>query len=120
MANFWKKAFGAVDLEDMDYVGDDTTYQDDPVSYDQEDEAEEYEAPVVNRRTVKSNVIEMDRSRRISEDSKMMQMKMCIRDSYKGGLRFHPSVYIGIIKFLGFEQIFKNSLTGLPLSLIHI
>ncbi len=74
MANFWKKAFGAVDLEDMDYVGDDTTYQDDPVSYDQEDEAEEYEAPVVNRRTVKSNVIEMDRSRRISEDSKMMQM----------------------------------------------
>lgn len=32
---------------------------------------------------------------------------------YKGGLRFHPSVYVGIIKFLGFEQIFKNSLTGL-------
>ncbi|MFH1846654.1 MAG: NADP-specific glutamate dehydrogenase [Candidatus Omnitrophota bacterium] len=32
---------------------------------------------------------------------------------YKGGLRFHPSVYAGIIKFLGFEQIFKNSLTGL-------
>ena len=34
---------------------------------------------------------------------------------YKGGLRFHPSVYLGIIKFLGFEQIFKNSLTGLPM-----
>ena len=34
---------------------------------------------------------------------------------YKGGLRFHPSVYEGIIKFLGFEQIFKNSLTGLPI-----
>ena len=34
---------------------------------------------------------------------------------YKGGLRFHPSVYIGIIKFLAFEQIFKNSLTGLPI-----
>jgi glutamate dehydrogenase (NADP+) len=34
---------------------------------------------------------------------------------YKGGLRFHPSVYIGIIKFLGFEQILKNSLTGLPI-----
>lgn len=32
---------------------------------------------------------------------------------YKGGLRFHPSVYLGIIKFLGFEQILKNSLTGL-------
>ncbi len=34
---------------------------------------------------------------------------------YKGGIRFHPSVYEGIIKFLGFEQIFKNSLTGLPI-----
>ena len=34
---------------------------------------------------------------------------------YKGGLRFHPSVYSGIIKFLGFEQVFKNSLTGLPI-----
>jgi len=34
---------------------------------------------------------------------------------YKGGLRFHPTVYPGIIKFLGFEQIFKNSLTGLPI-----
>ncbi len=34
---------------------------------------------------------------------------------YKGGLRFHPSVYPGIIKFLGFEQTFKNSLTGLPI-----
>ncbi len=34
---------------------------------------------------------------------------------YKGGLRFHPSVNLGIIKFLGFEQIFKNALTGLPI-----
>lgn len=34
---------------------------------------------------------------------------------YKGGLRFHPSVNISILKFLGFEQIFKNSLTGLPI-----
>jgi len=34
---------------------------------------------------------------------------------YKGGLRFHPSVTLSIIKFLGFEQIFKNSLTGLPM-----
>jgi len=34
---------------------------------------------------------------------------------YKGGLRFHPSVYLGIIKFLGFEQIFKNALTGTPI-----
>ncbi|MCL2666087.1 MAG: NADP-specific glutamate dehydrogenase [Micrococcales bacterium] len=34
---------------------------------------------------------------------------------YKGGLRFHPSVYLGIVKFLGFEQIFKNALTGLSI-----
>lgn len=34
---------------------------------------------------------------------------------YKGGLRFHPSVDLGVIKFLGFEQIFKNALTGLPM-----
>jgi len=34
---------------------------------------------------------------------------------YKGGLRFHPSVTLGTIKFLGFEQIFKNALTGLPI-----
>ena len=40
---------------------------------------------------------------------------MCIRDRYKGGLRFHPSVNQSILKFLGFEQIFKNSLTGLPI-----
>src|SRR5699024_2781110 len=34
---------------------------------------------------------------------------------FKGGIRFHPSVNLGIIKFLGFEQIFKNALTGLPI-----
>ncbi len=34
---------------------------------------------------------------------------------YKGGLRFHPSVYLGTIKFLGFEQIFKNALSGMPI-----
>ncbi|HLW27329.1 MAG TPA: Glu/Leu/Phe/Val dehydrogenase dimerization domain-containing protein, partial [Kiloniellales bacterium] len=34
---------------------------------------------------------------------------------YKGGLRFHPSVNLGIIKFLGFEQTFKNALTGMPI-----
>jgi glutamate dehydrogenase (NADP+) len=34
---------------------------------------------------------------------------------YKGGIRFHPSVNLGILKFLGFEQIFKNSLTTLPM-----
>src|SRR5690606_26445098 len=34
---------------------------------------------------------------------------------YKGGIRFHPSVYLGIMKFLGFEQVFKNALTGMPI-----
>ena len=34
---------------------------------------------------------------------------------YKGGLRFHPTVNLSVIKFLGFEQVFKNSLTGLPM-----
>ncbi|WP_018871135.1 MULTISPECIES: NADP-specific glutamate dehydrogenase [unclassified Thioalkalivibrio] len=34
---------------------------------------------------------------------------------YKGGIRFHPSVYLGIVKFLGFSQVFKNALTGLPI-----
>ena len=34
---------------------------------------------------------------------------------YKGGLRFHPSVYLGILKFLAFEQVFKNALTTLPM-----
>jgi glutamate dehydrogenase (NADP+) len=43
-----------------------------------------------------------------------VQFNSAIRP-YKGGLRFHPSVNLGIIKFLGFEQIFKNSLTGLPM-----
>jgi glutamate dehydrogenase (NADP+) len=39
---------------------------------------------------------------------------------FKGGLRFHPTVYLGIIKFLGFEQIFKNSLTGLPIGGMYL
>ncbi|MEP3704832.1 MAG: Glu/Leu/Phe/Val dehydrogenase dimerization domain-containing protein, partial [Lentilitoribacter sp.] len=34
---------------------------------------------------------------------------------FKGGLRFHPSVNLGVVKFLGFEQIFKNSLSGMPI-----
>ena len=34
---------------------------------------------------------------------------------YKGGLRFHPTVYLGIVKFLGFEQVFKNAITGMPI-----
>ena len=56
------------------------------------------------------------------DDNGQVQVNMGIRvqfnsaiGPYKGGLRFHPSVNQGIIKFLGFEQIFKNSLTGLPI-----
>ena len=43
-----------------------------------------------------------------------VQFNSCL-GPYKGGLRLHPSVNLGIIKFLGFEQIFKNSLTTLPM-----
>lgn len=39
---------------------------------------------------------------------------------YKGGLRFHPSVNLSILKFLGFEQIFKNALTGCTFIIMHI
>lgn len=56
------------------------------------------------------------------DDSGMVQVNRGFRvqfnsaiGPYKGGLRFHPSVNLGIIKFLGFEQIFKNSLTTLPM-----
>ena len=56
------------------------------------------------------------------DDNGNVQVNMGIRvqfnsaiGPYKGGLRFHPSVNQGIIKFLGFEQVFKNSLTGLPI-----
>lgn len=38
---------------------------------------------------------------------------------YKGGLRFHPTVDEGVLKFLGFEQIFKNALTGLPMGYVR-
>ena len=39
----------------------------------------------------------------------------CALGPYKGGLRFHPSVNLGIVKFLGFEQTFKNAFTGMPI-----
>ncbi len=72
---------------------------------------------------------------RLTEPERQIQFKVCYTDDdgnikinrgyrvqfnsaigpYKGGLRFHPSVNIDIIKFLGFEQIFKNALTGLPI-----
>lgn len=54
-----------------------------------------------------SNQVQINRGFRVEFNSAL--------GPYKGGLRFHPSVYLGIIKFLGFEQIFKNSLTGMPI-----
>jgi len=53
------------------------------------------------------NVVQVNRGFRVQFSSAI--------GPYKGGLRFHPSVYEGVVKFLGFEQIFKNSLTGLPI-----
>ncbi len=89
-------------------------------------------APVIERRDdlVKCGVVE-----RIVEPERFIQFRVAWTDDsgavhvnrgfrvqfnsaigpYKGGLRFHPSVNASIIKFLGFEQIFKNSLTGLPM-----
>lgn len=88
--------------------------------------------PVVEKRPdlVKSGVIE-----RLVEPERFVQFRVAWTDDvgnvqvnrgfrvqynsaigpYKGGLRFHPSVCASVIKFLGFEQIFKNSLTGLPM-----
>ena len=88
--------------------------------------------PVVERRPdlVKAGVIErlVEPERQIIfrvpwvDDNGNVQVKRGFRiqfnsaiGPYKGGIRLHPSVYIGIIKFLGFEQIFKNSLTTLPM-----
>lgn len=79
---------------------------------------------------IENNIIE-----RLVEPERQIKFRVCWQDDngninvnrgyrvqfnstlgpYKGGLRFHPSVNIGIIKFLGFEQIFKNALTGLPI-----
>lgn len=53
------------------------------------------------------NIVRVNRGFRVQFNSAL--------GPYKGGLRFHPSVNLGVIKFLGFEQIFKNSLTGLPI-----
>ncbi|RYE77753.1 MAG: glutamate dehydrogenase, partial [Myxococcales bacterium] len=54
-----------------------------------------------------SGVVQVNRGFRVEYSSAL--------GPYKGGIRFHPSVYLGIVKFLGFEQIFKNALTGLPI-----
>src|SRR5699024_6439386 len=54
-----------------------------------------------------SGVVQINRAFRVQFNSAL--------GPYKGGLRFHPSVNLGIVKFLGFEQIFKNAITGLPI-----
>ena len=50
--------------------------------------------------------------------SKLTAVSACTNSAlgpYMGGIRFHPSVHLGIMKFLGFEQVFKNALTGMPI-----
>ena len=70
---------------------------------------------VVPERTVEFRVAWTDDKGKVQvNNGYRIQYKSAI-GPYKGGIRFHPSVNQGILKFLGFEQIFKNSLTGLPL-----
>lgn len=66
-------------------------------------------------RTIRFRVPWVDDSGKVQVNSGYRVQFNSAIGPYKGGLRFHPSVYQGIIKFLGFEQIFKNSLTGLPI-----
>ncbi len=74
-----------------------------------------WERIVVPERTVKFRVAWVDDSGKVQvNNGYRIQFNSAI-GPYKGGLRFHPSVNESIIKFLGFEQIFKNSLTGLPM-----
>lgn len=83
-----------------------------------------------DKKYTKHNIIErlVEPERQVSfrvtwlDDSGVVQVNKAYRiqynsaiGPYKGGMRFHPSVYSGIIKFLGFEQVFKNALTGLPI-----
>nr|WP_251179304.1 NADP-specific glutamate dehydrogenase [Adlercreutzia agrestimuris] len=81
----------------------------------------EYEAASLLERLVEPERIIMFRVPWVDDNGKVqvnrgfrVQFNSCI-GPYKGGLRLHPSVNLGIIKFLGFEQIFKNSLTTLPM-----
>lgn len=81
----------------------------------------EYEATGLLERIVEPERVVMFRVPWTNDDGKV-QVNRGFRveynsaiGPYKGGLRFHPSVNLGILKFLGFEQIFKNALTGLPM-----
>ena len=82
--------------------------------------------PVFERQAILQRITEPDRQIKFRvawvDDNGKIQVNRGYRvqfnnslGPYKGGLRFHPSVDIGIIKFLAFEQIFKNALTGLPI-----
>ena len=66
-------------------------------------------------REFKFKVVWMDDNQKIQVNTGYRVQFNNALGPYKGGLRFHPSVNTGILKFLGFEQIFKNSLTGLPI-----
>jgi len=70
---------------------------------------------VVPDRIIKFKVEWMDDSQKIQVNTGYRVQFNNTLGPYKGGLRFHPSVNEGILKFLGFEQIFKNALTGLPI-----
>ena len=70
---------------------------------------------IVPDRIVKFKVVWMDDNQNIQVNTGYRVQFNNALGPYKGGLRFHPSVNEGILKFLGFEQIFKNSLTGLPI-----
>ena len=81
----------------------------------------EYEQAALLERIVEPERVIMFRVPRVDDNGKVqvnrgfrVQFNSAI-GPYKGGLRLHPSVNLGIIKFLGFEQIFKNSLTTLPM-----
>ncbi|MDL2237616.1 NADP-specific glutamate dehydrogenase [Christensenellaceae bacterium OttesenSCG-928-K19] len=70
---------------------------------------------VVPERTIMFRVPWVDDNGKVQVNNGMRVEFSSAIGPYKGGLRFHPSVNLSIIKFLGFEQIFKNSLTGLPI-----
>ena len=70
---------------------------------------------VVPDRVIKFKVVWMDDNQNIKVNTGFRVQFNNALGPYKGGLRFHPSVNEGILKFLGFEQILKNSLTGLPI-----
>ncbi len=81
----------------------------------------QYEAAGILERIVEPERVVMFRVPWVDDEGKVqvnrgfrVQFNSCL-GPYKGGLRLHPSVNLGIIKFLGFEQIFKNSLTTLPM-----